>query len=411
MWTCPNCHHTEEFPTICSQCLFDGSSDALRYPTLISLAGHPCRPTPPATPKPARTQNKASKPQSPAQGTVSSTSPVSNAQPTPADKPSISQPIVQAAPSAPTAPKPTAAASSAVPVPAPKRTFPRRAAAVLVGAMLCIGGAVLALRLQPASLPAASLVSSSAADSAAADISGSAASSDLAESSSAANASDAKVSPEVLAFRNSRTAQYFSDETYYMESKCTSTTTLEGTPFHNSYQQISARYQGMTYSKAIISNQAIISISRDGFTYNIYPDQKLILKSDASSEESTANFSAIEQALTDGSLVLTTSTKTIDGTSYYAETLSGNLSETVQSGSASYTGTETFCFDGDTLCYMLIDDEVDGQPSSTQMEITLYSHNVDQSLFELPDYKIYTCSASGEYYDENGKPLDYSSLL
>lgn len=389
MWTCPNCHHPEKFPTICSQCHFDGSSDILRYPTLVPLLSRAI---------PRKFPQKTT-PVSDPDSDLAPVMPDLSTAPESVENPAIPDTIPALAKSVSEvqAPFVTTPDHSAT------RSFSMRLAATLAGTALCIGGAALALRFHKASLYSAS----SAVVSALPDSSNSTASSSFAESSSVSSAGT--LSSEVQAYRNSKLYELFSSDTLYLESQCTTTG-----PFDNdslSYQLITAHYQGMSYSKTTTDFQeSTIDIVRDGFSYLIFSDQHLILKSATSTQSSITNSSTIEQSLMDGTITLTTSTKIIDGISYHAETLSGKLSKTIQDSSISHTDTETFCFEGDTLCYILIDTDTGRDSSSTQMKITRLSYDVDTSLFELPGYKVYTRSASGTYYDENGEEVDPMTL-
>ena len=385
MWTCPNCQKQQpDGPTRCRFCGFDGSIDVLRYPTLVPRASS-ARPT---SAQNAVFVSEPDIPEAPKSDTFSET----DTRPAPVE------------------PKSNASDSNSTP---PKRTFSKRLAAALAGAVLCIGGAVFALRSHETALPAVSSAVSSSVVSSAVIPAASDASDSAVSSTPASSASAASVSSKVQAFRNSKlhALGQLSHDALYQEYQITYSMPSEDTSF--SYTQISTSYQGMSYLKIVEQGQTQTIITRDGFSYQLFPSQKVMFKTAVSTQSSSIDLQdedSIEQALEDGTLVLTTSTKTINGTSYHAETLSGDFTKTLLDDGTSYSYTITYCFEGDTLCYMLVDANTNGEASSTQMKVLRQSYDVDKSLFELPDYKVYTASASGRYYDENGKEADYETL-
>lgn len=145
-----------------------------------------------------------------------------------------------------------------------------------------------------------------------------------------------------------------------------------------------------------------VTIVRDGYTYEILSMPSLVLKSQNETAPLDVGLGEVKDVVeAEGvSYTITPAQQKVGDKVYDAEIL------TLTQGEVS--SAITYCFEGDTLRYVVTKDS-EGAESIT--EYKKISTDVDESLFELPaGVPVYVQTAEGTLVDEAGNPVDMAAF-
>lgn len=217
----------------------------------------------------------------------------------------------------------------------------------------------------------------------------------LAVTTLAAGASAAEVPENMQAWVNSKTGkalQQMAGDKLYVEMSVGGETVTTARSDGKSYTCIQMPEDGGKY----------VTIARDGYTYEILDSLPFVLKSENETAAVDASLGDVQDVVAEETVSynITPTQQKVGETVYDAEIL------TLTQGEVS--SDVTYCFEGNTLKYIVTKDDEGGE---NIVEYKMISNEVDESLFELPaGVPVYTQTADGALLDEAGNPISTAML-